>query len=285
MTHRLATALAAIALLAIHVAWAQDAGSNDAGSHDTMDHDAVDHDTVDHDAVDHDAHDHASHDHDAMSMDGIANVIAVSGLDLKVEPMLDLDGRFAVALSTFHEELPTTAPVHGVLRTPSGQRVLFAAIGTLFVTETVAFEPGTYVLEGEVGHAPFSIAMSAQIAQTDLDSELVMFLVPAPTGETPTASHVVVYAFADGENIHQRFAVTQGMPAMEHTDGNEEFLMMHSHFVHVPLADVPGEEAFDPMSNEVTLGFGMAGDWIVDVVIGTGFSAERASFDVRVGGE
>ena len=232
-----------------------------------------------------DATDHGATGHEAMPIEGNANLFPVAGLDLRVEPMLDLDGRFAVALSLLHETLMTQAPVEGVLVTPDGKRVSFAGDGAMLVTDVTPFSLGVYRLEGTVGTEPFSVEMTAQMEEGDLGSEIVMFLVPRPSSPMPTASHVVVYAFAEAENIHQRFAVTAAMPAMAHEDDDHEHLMMHSHFVHVPLADIGTDGSFDPMSNEVTIPFGMAGDWVLEVVIGTGFSAERASFDVTVGGE
>jgi len=189
--------------------------------------------------------------------------------DMKHSDMTDSDSMahsmMMPALSVVTPSGDTLSPmmVHGDL-----MEVMTFPIGMI--------ETGIYRVSIMLGDDMLELPVGVYSSSSDMtDAHLV--LAPNPSLSSRGQSQTFLYAFRDGEPIHNGTMLQRSMAGMQHMTDSEELSFAHTHFSDL-YDDAVGEK---PMSNEMTLSFAMAGTWDVNVTL-MGEMAETLSFNVDV---
>ena len=211
-----------------------------------------------------------------------ANLVPVGENALRLEPMLSVDGTLRIALTAMQGGAMLGAPIQGAVTTPSGERIAFAGDDAVTIVNATVVEPGSYRIEGELAGEAFATRIATYRGATDLGTDVVAFLAPVPSLGAGASSEVFVYAFGEDGNTHTRVAITRRMSGMQHMTDDEEVVLTHTHFDAVVAA--AGVAGFEPMGNQASVSFAMAGEWQLGVLLGSGMT-ESVVFDVDVAAE
>lgn len=139
-----------------------------------------------------------------------------------------------------------------------------------------AVEEGVWRFGGTLVDAEVAFPLSIYKASTE-QTDVYLALAPSPTLSTRGLAEAFVYAFRDGEVVHNGMMMGRSMEGMQHSTDEEQLGLVHNHFNDV-YNDTLG---YGPMANQSSLGFAMAGTWDIDVMI-MGDTEERLNFDVVV---
>ena len=137
-------------------------------------------------------------------------------------------------------------------------------------------EEGVWRFNGTLNGADVSFPMSIYKASTE-QTDVYLVLAPSPTLSTRGLAEAFVYAFRNGEVIHNGMMLNRSMAGMQHSTDDEQLTLVHNHFNDV-YNDTLG---YGPMANQNSLGFAMAGTWDVSITI-MGKNEEIVGFDVEV---
>ena len=151
-----------------------------------------------------------------------------------------------------------------------------ADITTTLSFEIGAVEEGVWRFSGTLDGADVSFPLSIYKASTE-QTDVYLALAPSPALSTRGLSEAFVYAFRDGEVVHNGMTLNRSMEGMQHSTDDEQLMLTHNHFNDV-YNDILG---YGPMANNNPLGFSMAGDWDVNLMI-MGANEEMLSFDIEV---
>ncbi len=230
-----------------------------------------------------DEHDHGpehehehEHEHDADRAGPIgANVVTAGGVEVRIEPVLANDGRLVFAVSALDGGEPAPTSLSGTVRTPDGARVAFEGASGAALAPLASASPGRYRIEGLAGAAAFVADVEALVGTTDLGTDVVAFLAPAP-GPATERAELFAYGLADGTAVHTRYAAGVAPAAADGAQPSPAAELTHTHFDHVD--GLP----FAPAGNQVGLAFPGPGPWDLTLELG-GAVRETAGF--AVGGE
>ncbi len=252
--------------------------------HHEMEHEEEHHDMMEPEHYDEEhkheeEHDHShdegdSHNHDHMEMAATgANVFQVGERMIMLEPLLDISGLFKLALSTAE-----SAYIQMSVTSPSGTERFMAIESNRAVFELGSFEEGIWKVLATVGEEGdwLETAILAQKQKSDFDSEVVLFLTPAPNLAYGGRTEVFVYGFANGDNLHKRFVLERNMQGVMTSLDGVNIDLPHNHFM-----DIYNEEGFTPMANNASIDFSLPGWWNILITIMGGFS-ETATFQIEV---
>ena len=221
---------------------------------------------------DHDHDEGDSHDHDNMEMIASGgNVFQLGNKTFMLEPLLDISGLFKLALRT-----PEATYIQLSVTSPSGTEKLMNIQSDTAVFELGEFEEGLWQIVAAVGDNWLETSILAQKQTSDFDSEIVLFLTPAPDLAHGGKTEAFVYGFGDGDNLHKRFTMQTSMQGMAESLESADVDLAHNHFM-----DMYNSEDFTPMANTTSLDFSLPGLWNIVVNIIGGFS-ETATFEIKV---
>ena len=243
-------------------------GHHKEGHHKMKDaHHSKEHDHNDYSHDEGDSHDHG--DMEVAASGG--NVFQLGDRTFVLEPLLDISGLFKLALRT-----PEAAYIQLSVTSPSGVEKLMTIQSDTAVFELGEFEEGLWHILAGVGDYWLETSILAQKQTSDFDSEVVLFLTPAPDVARGGKTEAFVYGFGDGDNLHKRFTMQTSMQGMAESMESADVDLVHNHFM-----DMYNSEDFTPMANTASLDLSLPGLWNVVVNIIGGFS-ETATFKIKV---
>ena len=253
---------------------------------------------------------HDGHDMGEMDEADAQNSFIVAGQTLRLDPLILADGSFHIGVRLMdmmsdsnhsgdqeHNETDhdgeSTATGHDDMShgsdmmmpalaaiTPDGETLSPLMVhGTQMNVMTFPFgasQSGIYRVRVTVGEDSIEIPIGLYLTETDM-TKAYLVLTPNPSLSSRGQSQSFLYAFREGEALHDDLMLKRSMSGMQHITDDEELNLEHTHFDDV-YNDMVGEE---PMANKLTLGFAMAGIWDVGVQV-MGDAEETLSFKVDV---
>jgi len=288
----------------------EDGEMDHSDSHNEDDQTEMDHE--DHSDEEHGDMDHSDHG-DMSEMGQALNVVLVGDSSLTLEPLISIDGTLTLGVKveppadlslkvkspSGQEMMPDAVPVmamsmeeshegeHGEEHDGEGHHSeeaegehdmdsMKADIAMTLSFEIGAVEEGVWRFSGTLDGADVSFPLSIYKASTE-QTDVYLALAPSPALSTRGLSEAFVYAFRDGEVVHNGMTLNRSMEGMQHSTDDEQLMLTHNHFNDV-YNDILG---YGPMANNNPLGFSMAGDWDVNLMI-MGANEEMLSFDIEV---
>lgn len=249
----------------------------------------------------HENEQHSEHEmnHDMHNMGGEqdaeaqVNTVAVGESLLTVVPLLD-DGTLKLALESDMGEEPAAERLELFMTSPTGEtrRLEFQTVtptadtstggaetdGTdeqhhegenvehgaaiRVVAELPAFEEGIWRVEGTLGEREVAFPLAMYRAERDT-TEIYALFAPAPTLSGRGLSEAFVYAFREGEPVHNTVTLRREMAGMQHSADDDVITLRHEYF-----GNLYDTSRFEPMANRAPLSFAMVGTWTVDVTVG-----------------
>lgn len=243
--------------------------------------------------------DHAMTDMD--SSEAALNTFMLAGQHITLDPLVLPDGSFQIGLRLSHDDMDSEMAMddnkdskdgeamadHGMTMmpaltvvTPAGETlspmmVHGSRMDVMTFPIGLAMQ-GIYRVNMMLADEMLSVPMGVYTASSDI-THAFLILAPNPSLSSRGESQSFLYAFQEGEAIHDDLMLRRSMAGMQHMTDAEELAFSHTHFDDI-YDDAIGTK---PMSNELDISFAMAGSWDVTVML-MGDLAETFEFSVEV---
>ncbi len=224
-------------------------------------------------------HQHEGEEHAEIHGAMPANTVMSGDVAFLIEPLIDISGQTKLAITLSENGKPVVSTAGFIIISPKGNVTSVSTSSGTALADLGMFESGEYFVTGAVmgrdGLHRTSFTLLADRKVTELDTDVMSVLAPAPKSENSGRVEAFVYAFSGGEIVHRLFTVSAA-PAGEHLHAEDGATLVHEHFKEVYTTDT-----FAPAANRTTLSLDELGSWNILVTISGGFT-ESATFEVEV---